>query len=97
MRQSSPSFGRRDFTLGLGAAGLAGLLVNRAHAADPAKPAKPGKSAYPNVKIGYAAITWGDANAKQAIMEVAELGYRGIQLRATITRDWNYPIDLKTD
>jgi inosose dehydratase len=95
MSQTSSFLGRRDFTLGLGAAGVASLLTaGRARAAQPAKAAK---SAYPNVKVGYAAITWGDANAKQAMMEVAELGYRGIQLRATIARDWNQPIDLKTD
>ncbi|HEY0709747.1 MAG TPA: sugar phosphate isomerase/epimerase [Polyangia bacterium] len=99
---------RRDFTLGLGAVGLAGLVGRRAEAADAGvakssgtakapKAGKPAKSAYPSVKIGYAAITWGDAHAREAMTEIAQLGYPGVQLRATITRDWNQPLDLKTD
>jgi inosose dehydratase len=34
------------------------------------------------IKVGYAAITWG-GNDELAIREVAETGFRGIQLRAT--------------
>jgi inosose dehydratase len=81
--------GRRHFTLGLGAAGLASAFGMR--------DARAAKSAYPDIKVGYAAITWGDENAKQAMGEVAALGYRGIQLRATIVRDWKDPSFLKAD
>ncbi|MEO5594308.1 MAG: sugar phosphate isomerase/epimerase [Chitinophagaceae bacterium] len=33
------------------------------------------------IKLGYAAITWGD-NIEQAIQQIAEAGFRGIQLRS---------------
>jgi inosose dehydratase len=35
------------------------------------------------VRFGYAAITWG-GNDRQAIDEIAEVGFRGIQLRANV-------------
>ena len=40
------------------------------------------RPAQPIIKVGYAAITWG-GNDDVAIREVAETGFRGIQLRAT--------------
>ncbi|HET7695672.1 MAG TPA: TIM barrel protein [Vicinamibacterales bacterium] len=47
------------------------------------------------MKIGYAAITWGGDDAR-AIREVAEAGFRGIQLRATAFDAWgSRPADLK--
>jgi inosose dehydratase len=91
------AFGRREFTLGLGAAGIATLVAGRGHAA-----AK--KGTYPGIKVGYATITWGDAaadgkggGARQAIAEISELGYPGVQLRAAITKEWKTPEELKAD
>lgn len=37
----------------------------------------------PRIKVGYAAITWG-GNDDLAIRDVAETGFKGIQLRATV-------------
>jgi inosose dehydratase len=39
------------------------------------------------MRVGYAAITWG-GNDAQAIDEIAEVGYRGIQLRASAFDTW---------
>jgi inosose dehydratase len=39
------------------------------------------------IRFGYAAITWG-GNDRQAIVDVAELGFRGIQLRANVLREF---------
>jgi inosose dehydratase len=39
------------------------------------------------MRVGYAAITWGGKD-EQAIDEVAEAGYRGIQLRASAFDTW---------
>ena len=41
----------------------------------------------PNIRVGYAAITWG-GNDAQAIDEIAEVGYKGIQLRASAFDTW---------
>ena len=43
---------------------------------------KPITPAPPAIRFGYAAITWG-GNDMQAIKDVSEVGYRGIQLRAS--------------
>lgn len=32
-------------------------------------------------KVGYAALTWGDENAKVALADIAAAGFRGVQLR----------------
>ncbi|HTD21155.1 MAG TPA: sugar phosphate isomerase/epimerase [Terriglobales bacterium] len=44
-------------------------------------------AAPPDIRIGYAAITWGDKE-RQAIDDISSLGYRGIQLRANAIRDF---------
>jgi inosose dehydratase len=41
-----------------------------------------------DIKFGYAAITWG-GNDLQAIKEISEVGYRGIQLRSSILKDYS--------
>jgi inosose dehydratase len=47
------------------------------------------------IRLGYAAITWG-GNDEQAIQEVAEVGFKGIQLRATAFDKWGQsPADLR--
>lgn len=40
-----------------------------------------------DIRIGYASITWG-GNDRQAIVDIADLGYPGIQLRSNIIPDW---------
>jgi inosose dehydratase len=40
-----------------------------------------------NIRVGYAAITWGGKD-EQAIDEVAEVGFKGIQLRASAFDTW---------
>jgi inosose dehydratase len=40
-----------------------------------------------NIRLGYAAITW-EGNDALAIKEIAELGFRGIQLRSNILKEY---------
>jgi inosose dehydratase len=47
-------------------------------------PVTPGPS---EIRIGYASITWG-GNDRQAIADIADLGYAGIQLRANVIAAW---------
>ncbi len=47
------------------------------------------------IRFGYAAITWG-GNDLQAIKDVSEVGFRGIQLRSPILKDFgDKPTELK--
>jgi inosose dehydratase len=41
----------------------------------------------PDIRIGYASITW-NGDDRQAIADIADLGYPGIQLRANVIPDW---------
>jgi inosose dehydratase len=41
----------------------------------------------PQVRFGYAAITWGGKD-RQAIADISALGYRGIQLRGSAFQEW---------
>jgi inosose dehydratase len=59
---------RRSFLAGVGAAAVCG--------------ARPLAQADTRIRFGYAAITWGGDDV-QAIEDVAAVGFRGIQLRAT--------------
>ena len=45
-----------------------------------AAPLTPAKSTQAEIQVGYHALTWGE-RVEQAIAEIAELGYRGAQLR----------------
>ena len=88
---------RRHFIVSLGAVAaastvpvntLGGLLkpplyppVNLSYFDPPITPA-PGL-----IRFGYAAITWG-GNDEQAIKEISELGFPGIQLRSNILKDY---------
>lgn len=48
-----------------------------------------------NIRFGYAAITWG-GNDRQAIDDIAAVGFRGIQLRASAVAEWGErPQELK--
>jgi inosose dehydratase len=62
---------RREFLATAGAVGTAALFSNKLFAA-------PG-----DIKFGYAAITW-DGKDLDAIREIAEVGFRAIQLRSPI-------------
>ncbi|HKS41996.1 MAG TPA: sugar phosphate isomerase/epimerase [Blastocatellia bacterium] len=56
------------------------------------KPITPAPS---EIRFGYAAITWG-GNDMQAIKDVSEVGYRGIQLRASAFKEFgNKPKALR--
>jgi len=79
-----PLLNRRQFTLGAGAA--VALVARRGWAA---------KSEA--INVGYAAITWGDRSVKQAIKEIAEAGYPGIQLRSSILKEFPSPEVLKAE
>ncbi|MGV3505311.1 MAG: sugar phosphate isomerase/epimerase family protein [Adhaeribacter sp.] len=41
----------------------------------------------PGLKLGYSAITWG-GNDVQAIKDIADLGFKGIQLRANVLKEY---------
>jgi inosose dehydratase len=88
-----PAVSRRHFTLGLGATGLLALSGRATGAGQDKKD----KNAFPGIKVGYAAITWGDDKVHQAITDIAAAGYPGIQLRKNITKDWKTPEELKAD
>jgi inosose dehydratase len=46
------------------------------------------------ILFGYASITWG-GNDRQAIEDVAALGFRGIQLRANVIKEFGSPAELR--
>jgi inosose dehydratase len=80
---SERSFRRRDFNFGLGAVAASTFIVRRA------------AGAKNEISVGYAAITWGDRGAKQAIQEISQVGYPGIQLRSNILKEFASPEELK--
>ena len=74
---------RRGFVIGLGSLGAASVVPNRlAGAFDLRTDSVPSR-----IRFGYAAITWGGKDV-QAITEVSEVGFRGIQLRSPILKDF---------
>ena len=74
----STSWSRRQFIAGLGA----GAVVSSASATLMRDPfSKQG------IRFGYAAITW-EGNDVQAIKEISELGFRGIQLRSNVLKEF---------
>ena len=75
----SASCSRRNFLFALGAAGLCA----RTALASPLE----FRSAAEPIRFGYAAITW-SGNDLQAIKEISELGFPGIQLRSNILKDF---------
>jgi inosose dehydratase len=46
------------------------------------------------IRIGYASITWGE-NDRQAIEDIASLGFHGIQLRANAIKEFGSPSELR--
>src|SRR5205085_12207731 len=93
----SSSISRRKFMAVCGAAAAASTLPKSALAAwlEPSlyppmdlsyfnRPITPAPS---DIRWGYAAITW-EGNDLQAIKDVAEVGFRGIQLRTSVLKDF---------
>lgn len=85
------SVSRRSFLTTLGAAlPLSGVAARNGFAAPAA-----GASGGAGLRIGYASITW-NGNDAQAIADVAALGYKGIQLRSNILKEFqDKPAALK--
>jgi len=73
---------RRDFVAT--SLGAAAALAWRPHRHPPAR-----------IRFGYAAITW-NGNDRQAIDDIAALGFRGVQLRQSAFETWRErPAELK--
>jgi inosose dehydratase len=94
----SPSLSRRQFIISIGAAGVAPLIPRSGSAGPGEKPLlyppvdlsyfdKPLTPAPFEVHFGYASITW-EGNDDQAIKDVSECGFRGIQLRSPILKQY---------
>jgi inosose dehydratase len=90
-------FNRRTFVKGIGALGV-GLVPPVGSVGALLEPplyppvdlsyfAKPITQAPADIRFAYAAITWG-GNDVQAIKDVAEVGFRGIQLRTSVLKDF---------
>ena len=96
---------RRGFLLGMGAAAAATSLPSFVYASiraaerlyppmdlsyfdTPISPA-PGE-----IHVGYASITW-NGNDRQAIEDIATLGFPGIQLRANAIKEFASPAELR--
>jgi inosose dehydratase len=78
---------RRHFIVSFGAVAAASYAPLKSIGAilDPA--AKLIHPAAGKIRFGYAAITW-NGNDAQAIKEISELGFNGIQLRSNILKDY---------
>ncbi len=55
---------------------------------------KPVTAAAADIKLGYAAITWG-GNDRQAIEDISALGFAGIQLRSNVLKEIPNPEELE--
>ena len=93
----STSSSRRQFIFGLGAVAAAAALPSGALGGLVASPLYPPADlsyfnhpiapAAADIRLGYASITWG-GNDLQAIKDIAEVGFRGIQLRSNIVPEY---------
>lgn len=93
----STSLSRRQFFYGLGALAAASALPADALGGLVASPLYPPRDlsyfnepiahAAADIRLGYASITWG-GNDTQAIKDIAEVGFRGIQLRSNIVPEY---------
>jgi inosose dehydratase len=93
---------RREFLAGVGALAAGSCIPSQALFARELlyppidlsyfdTPISPGPS---DVHFGYAAITWG-GNDRQAIEDVAALGFRGIQLRSNCIEEFGSPAPVR--
>ena len=99
-------FPRRDFLWGIGAAAAATAGVpslSRASllTAERLYPSRdlsyfdtPISPAPGEIHFGYASITW-NGNDRQAIEDIAALGFHGIQLRANVLKEFSGPAELR--
>ncbi len=94
---------RRDFLLGIGAAATAAssFPLKELCAAEPLYPPRdlsyfdtPISPAPGEIHFGYASITW-NGNDRQAIEDIAALGFPGIQLRANVIKEFSGPAELR--
>ncbi len=91
----SSRFSRREFVAGVGAVVAASVLPDQVLAdLEPLYPPvdlsyfeKPISPAPAEIRFGYAAITWG-GDDRQAIEDIAAVGFRGIQLRSNVLREF---------
>jgi inosose dehydratase len=79
----SSELSRRKFVISMGSLAAASVFHERLAGAFEV-PLNPAPS---EMRFGYAAITWG-GNDVQAIKDVGEVGFRGIQLRSPILKDF---------
>ena len=96
---------RRDFLLGIGAVAGASALpcfpdVSLCAAARLYPPIDlsyfdtPISPAPSEIHFGYASITW-NGNDRQAIEDIAALGFRGIQLRSNVLKEFYGPVEVR--
>src|SRR5262249_55959247 len=96
---------RRDFLLGMGVAAAATATPSFAGRpllmAVPLYPPRdlsyfdtPISPAPSEIHFGYASITWNE-NDRQAIDDIAALGFPGIQLRANVIKEFGSPAELR--
>ena len=76
----SSKLSRRNFLLGMGAGTIAFASLDLSRVNGLSK-------AGSTIRFGYAAITW-EGNDVQAINDISELGFPGIQLRSNILKDF---------
>jgi inosose dehydratase len=96
---------RREFLLQIAAAGAViaapSFLCGKLSSGEPLYPPMdlsyfdtPISPAPSEIHIGYAAITWGGQD-RQAIDDIAALGFTGIQLRANAVKEFSSPAELR--
>jgi inosose dehydratase len=82
---SSSLLSRRHFILGCGAAAVASTVPVKATVLHYL--GQPNTPAADMIRFGYASITW-EGNDAQAIKEISELGFPGIQLRSNVLKEY---------
>jgi len=95
---------RREFLTGLGvmtAAAAVPAISGYASLVQPLYPPMdlsyfdtPITPAPADIRFGYASITWGGKD-RQAIEDIASLGFHGIQLRSNVIKDFGSPAELR--
>ena len=96
---------RREFLLGMGAATAAtaacSLPLEMLWAAEPLYPPRdlsyfdtPISPAPGEIHFGYASITW-NGNDRQAIEDIAALGFPAVQLRSNVLKEFSGPAELR--
>lgn len=82
----SSDLSRRKFLSQLGLAALAVPVIACGTTAGSGAGSN-GSLAVPGLKLGYSAITWG-GNDVQAIKDIAALGFKGVQLRSNVLKEY---------